>query len=330
MNPNSHPEADERERMSAPPADEPTPGLDPKRPRTLREKLLIARDQENLSTNKLARKLGYSPSVVSQWLNGAYRGDVGKIERRIEDWLNNLSRRRLIGVELVESEATRTVRSALEAIRQTEDVGVIFGDAGIGKTSAIEMYLSQNPLAISVSLDRRHGTAIQVERLLDEAVDPSATKRDSTRWSRLLESLAGSGRFLIVDNCHRATRSGLELLFDLHDKTRIPIALVGNEEVLRIIDQSDQMSSRIGISQPVTMNNPRPLVKHLVNQIAPQFAGQVEDKAEQVADGPGRMRAVTKQLSLASVISRRSAAPVTAEAAFAAAHLRLRRNYALA
>lgn len=318
--------------MAAPANAAPQPMTPPdgKRQPTLRERLLIARDQEGISTNRLARRLGYSPSVVSQWLNGAYKGDTGKIERRIEDWLSNFSRRRLVGVSLIPSEATRTVISALEAIRQTEDVGVIFGDAGIGKTSAIEMYLSENPLAISVSLDRRHGTAIQIERLLAEVVDPGGRKADTTRWSRLLEALSGSGRFLIVDNCHRATRSGLELLFDLHDKTGIPIAMVGNEEVLRLIDQSDQMSSRIGISQPVTMANPRPLVRHLVSEIAPGFSGRVEDLAEQVADGPGRIRAAKKEIALAGLIARRSSVPMSPEAAFAAAHVRLRRNYALA
>lgn len=331
MNANSHPEPDERERLTAPPTQpDAATSLDPKRQKTLRERLLIARDQEQLSTNRLARRLGYSPSVVSQWLNGVYKGDSEKIERRIEDWLSNLSRRRLVGARLVPSEATRTVVSALEAIRQTEDVGVIFGDAGIGKTSAIEMYLAENPLAITVSLDRRHGTAIQIERLLAEVVDPGGRKADTTRWSRLLEALMGSGRFLIVDNCHRATRSGLELLFDLHDKTAIPIAMVGNEEVLRLIDQSDQMSSRIGISQPVTMTNPRALVRHLVAEIAPGFSGRVEDLAEQVADGPGRIRAAKKQLALSALIARRSSAPIAPDAAFAAAHLRLRRNYALA
>ena len=330
MNPNSHPDPDERERMAAPPTTTPSQPIDPKRVPTLRERLLIARDQEGLSTNRLARRLGYSPSVVSQWLNGAYKGDTVKIERRIEDWLSNYARRRLVGVSLIPSEATRTVISALEAIRQTEDVGVIFGDAGIGKTSAIEMYLAENPLAISVSLDRRHGTAIQIERLLAEVVDPGGRKADTTRWSRLLEALVGSGRFLIVDNCHRATRSGLELLFDLHDKTAIPIAMVGNEEVLRLIDQSDQMASRIGISQPVTMANPRPLVRHLVAEIAPGFTGRVEDLAEQVADGAGRIRAAKKELALAALIARRSSTPIAPEAAFAAAHQRLRRNYALA
>ena len=295
---------------------------------SLRERLLEARDREGLTNTRLARRLGYSPSVLSQWLNGGYPGDEEKLVRRIRDWLENLKRRRLIGVKLVESEATQTVRGALEAIRQTEDIGLIYGDAGIGKTTAIVLYLEQNPLAISVSLDRRHGTAIQIERLLADAIGVSERRKGESRWGRILGALNGSGRFLIVDNCHRATRSGLELLFDLHDKSRIPIALVGNAEVLNIIDQNDQMSSRIGISQPVGMKNPRALVRHLISEIAPQFAGKVDDQAEQVAEGPGKMRAVVKQLALASLIARGSQMP--GPEAFAAAHLRLRRNYALA
>lgn len=316
MHSNTHPEPDERAAV--------------REPRTLRDALVAARDQDGLSNVKLAQQIGYSPSVISQFINGEYPGDKEKLERRINDWIRNRERRRKQGVELIESDATKQVMSALEAIRRTNDVGVIYGDAGVGKTSGIVLYLQDNPTSLEITLNRWSRTDTAIERLVFQALDgASAWSGNTPRGEFIVEKLKGSSRLLIVDNAHKATKGGLEWLFDLHDETRIPVALVGNEEVLRPIEANDQRFSRIGLKQPVTPGRVRPLVKHLVNQIAPNFAGKgVEDLLEQVAEQHGRFRGVTKQVALASMLA--ESAGLEPAASVKAAHQRLVRHYALA
>jgi DNA transposition AAA+ family ATPase len=320
MHTHSHPEPEERT--------DPTGSSPSDKPRSLRELLAAARDEDGLTITKMSQQIGYSTSVLSQYLTGIYPGDTDRFERRAADWLRARDRKKRIGVKLIESEATRTVMAALETIRRTNDVGVIYGDAGIGKTSGIALYLEENPTCVEISLSRWARNDSQIERLIFGAMDSGAWKGNTPRAEFIVSKLRGSNRLLIVDNAHKATAAGLEWLFDLHDETRIPIALVGNEEVIRPIQANDQRFSRVGLKQPVTVTKPRALVKHLVQSVAPQFLGQVETLLEQVAEQHGRFRAVTKGLSLSATLA--EAGGLDPISAVKAAHQRLVRHYELA
>lgn len=327
MHTNTHPEPDERERRDS--AATPTTPPPAAEPGSVREALMRARDEDSLSNNQLAQRLGCSPSVISQWFNGdKYPGDKARLERRAADFLRSRERRRLHGVPLVESDATRVVKGALELIRRTNDVGVIYGDAGVGKTSGIVLYRDENTTCLTITLARWARTAEAIERLVFGEIEHGAWKGNTPRSEFIVQRLRGSCRLLIVDNAHKATAAALEWLFDLHDETGIPIALVGNEEVLRPIEANDQRFSRVGLKQPVTAGKTRKLVAHLVNHLAPQLAGKVEDLLDQVADHHGRIRAVGKQTSLAGMLS--EAGNMDPIAAVKAAHQRLVRHYELA
>lgn len=327
MHSHSHPETDERTRPDAPQTPAPTSQVDAEHAE-LHRRFAEAVDADGLTLHKVGLALGYSPSVVSQYLkDGRYPGDLKKLRRRVAEWLQKRESRRLVGVKLVHTDVSQAIATALEVIRQTNDVGVIYGDAGIGKTSGILLYLDDNPLSVVVTLNRWTRTADAIEAAVLQRIEHGAWKRGMARGNFIVERLRDSNRLLIVDNAHKATRSGLEWLFDLHDETRIPIALVGNEEVLREIEANDQRFSRVGLKQPITSGRGKALLRHLTQQIAPAFVGKVEDLLEQVSDQHGRFRAVAKQLSLAGKLADAGMEPV---AAVRSAHTRLVRHYQLA
>lgn len=321
MHSNSHPEPDQRDETSPPPETKPS---------STRDQLLSARDADGLSNNKLSQQLGYSPSVLSQYLSGTYPGDVAKLERRVVDWLRSRERLMRGGVRLIETDATRTVASALEIIRRTNDVGLIHGKAGVGKTSGVSIYASENPTCLVITLSNWARSDRQIEGLIFALLETRAWPGNTPRGEFLVDRLRGSNRLLIVDNAHKATARGIEFLFDLHDETRVPIALVGNPEVLRHVENNDQRFSRIGLKQPVVLTKSSPLIRHLIAQTAPAMAGHVEALCEQVVERRGCARAVQKQLQLAAQIHEGAGQSLSAAQAFAAAHKRLVREYALA
>lgn len=321
---NSHPEPEERangRRTRSPkPVDE-----------ELRARLMAHRDALEQTNAALAVELGYSSSVVSQYLadgGSIYTGDIQRLERRIQDYLANYARRRLIGVPLVESDQTRQVASAMETIRRTNDVGLIYGDAGIGKTTGITLYQAQNPTCFSITLVQAKRDQGSVEGMVFECVGRGDWKGNTKRWDYIVGRTRSSNRLLIVDNAHLATRTAMQWLFDFHDETGCPIALVGNEEVLRLVEGNDQRFSRIGLKFPVRMRKPKALLRHLIGTLAPDAADSLDCLSEQVCERQGRYRAVAKELSLARTI--REGKPELPWAdAFRAAHGMLVRNYRL-
>ena len=72
----------------------------------LRKALLDLRGCPGWSNNIIAKRLGVSSAQVSQYLNDAgciYEGDIPKLERSINDLLDNETRRRSSGVETKQS-----------------------------------------------------------------------------------------------------------------------------------------------------------------------------------------------------------------------------------
>lgn len=332
MHSQSQPESDERDRTpqsGATPPESPIPSAAPAEAVSddIRSRLIAAMEEDGMSRTRLASKLGYSQATLSLYMAGKYGADAKGVEAAAHDYLRTRSLLRRTGVKLIRSDTTEAVQGSLERIRKTNDVGVIHGDAGIGKTSGVQLYLADYPTSIAITLTRWARNAEAVEALIFDSIQHGAWKRKTSRGTFIAFALRNSSRLLIVDNAHKATAGALEYLFDLHDETRIPIALVGNREVLLPIEANDQRHSRVGLAQEVLLAKPRALLRHLVNELAPAFAGQVEDLLEKIVRQHGRFRAVVKTLLLATQIHEtQGASPVDA---IKAAHLNLVRSYAL-
>jgi DNA transposition AAA+ family ATPase len=69
----------------------------------------------------------------------------------------------------------------------------------------------------------------------------------NVKWALWMEQvLRGTERLIVVDNANRLHFHSFQWLMDFHDATLVPIAFVGNPEVLDILRRSDQLFSRIG------------------------------------------------------------------------------------
>lgn len=275
---------------------------------SIRERLRELTDTAagRFTIGQAARKTGWSPSVISQYLSGKYPGDNAKVERSLCDWFDAIERERQIGVAPVRSEATEQMAEALELIRSTNDAGVLFGDAGIGKSTGIALYMEDHPTSILITMSRWNRDQGSIERRLMEVLGKGDRKATETRGEYIVRRLTGSSRLIIVDNAHKATRPALEWLIDCHDATGCPLALVGNEEVTGKIDDNAQRHSRMLYRREIRVSKTKPLIRHLAREIVPDWPREdVERGVEAVADVDGRFRNVTKLLKLGREFERK-------------------------
>jgi DNA transposition AAA+ family ATPase len=265
-------------------------------------------ERHNLTLSEVARELGTNTTQVSKYLNGKPEGDVQKLESTICDILKNESRRHASASDLFETDISRKMNGALEIIRETNDVAVVSGPAGIGKTSALCLYVRENPSAILVTATTWQRNAKDVEGMLVNAISMRGYKANIKRVVLLLEKLEKSNRLIIVDNAHKLMTSGMGWLYDFHDATDCPIALVGNpsiETLIKSVKESDQWTSR-------TLQHTRLAVKagkiqKVAERIASQFIGEAvaAELAPQlvtIAEHQGHFRSVKKRALLARKI----------------------------
>ena len=308
----------------------------------IRQQLIELRGQPGWSNNKLATRLGVSPSVVSQYLNldedgklrpegNKYPGDVAALERRIVDLIRNESRRKASGVDNADCEISQAVKASLEYIRKTVDVGIVIGEAGQGKTRALELYLADNPTAIFCPIRSWTCDRGAIEAGLFESIGRTGYDYRTKRSVYIVSKLRGSDRLIILDDAHKLTRPALQYVFDLHDETHCPVALIGTFELEDKIKDDAQRFSRVGLRFELKPENPRGLIEHLIKQLCPGIDGELSglcDLCDQVARQHGHFRSVHKQLKVAAEL-KLSTPKLTWCAAFRQAHTLLVREYTL-
>jgi DNA transposition AAA+ family ATPase len=298
----------------------------------IRSALEEYRDRNNLSLSDLARQLASSTTIVSKYINGKPEGDVFRLESIIRDVLANETKRRQAKNTLFPTVVTRKAFTLLETIRETNDVGLISGPAGVGKTSAIQLYAAANPSSISLTATTWTRSCAGIEHLLFAALSTPRLNKHIRRAQHIADTLASSNRLLIIDNAHKLQPSALSWLFDLHDHTSIPIALIGNPEILRTISANDQHHSRIGIHVQLSLapGQAKSIASKIIEQLLPEAAGQIDELCETIAEHQGTLRALRKQLLLAKKLRENNTTIPDWTVALKSAHAHLLRDYALA
>ena len=273
----------------------------------LREKLrgMRALPGARWSNSKFATRLGISNSVISQYLSddgNKYSGDTTRLEIKIDDFLRNESRRRASGVETAQSEVAAEVNDALEYARKTNGVAEVFAESGEGKSRALELYVRDNPTALLFVVRAWSRDQASLEHAIFELLGHAGYDHHTKRADFIAQKLRDSDRLICVDDAHKLTKPALQWLFDMHEATHCPMALVGTFALEKTLNEDSQRSSRVGIYFPISSKDPRPLIAHMVNQLIPDAGselGALCDLAEDLAAQHGHYRNVHQQLKLA-------------------------------
>lgn len=264
----------------------------------LRDSLVAYRVEQQLSNSDLATELGTSSTRVSKYLNGKPEGEVETLEAAIEDVLRNAPRRRAVKISAFETPAVRRLRTTCEIIRKTNDIGLIHSPAGLGKSCAAQLYQAENGASLLLTLTKWNAGAGGLAAGLLALMETRGKRRDERRDEWLIGRLARSNRLLIIDNAHRLTASGRQWVFDFHDATGIPVALVGNPEVLDAIRENDQQFSRIGIVRSIDATEHEAVARAMLERIFPEGLDKLLPLAIEVVSRRGHLRALRKHLVL--------------------------------
>lgn len=214
-------------------------------------------DSTGTSQAELARRLGMSGSTnLSRWLSSSYQGDVGKIERSLEDFFRRRSEEKkaaattrpyLPSNKYVPTSISQSVYDTIEYCQLHRCVGVVHGDAGIGKTTAAEKFAMDHPdstifFTMSPSSASLNGVC---KKLAKELQVPTRGNRQDM-MDAVRERLSGTDKVIIVDEAQFLNLLAIEELRSLADKGTAPgvpgngVVFIGNSVVYdRILGRAD-------------------------------------------------------------------------------------------
>ena len=106
-----------------------------------------------ISQGALAKQAGISGASLSAFLTDTYQGSNENVARKLLPVLEASKAREAAVVsvkepEIIETEVMREIRFGLQYASDRNDVIVIYGAPGIGKTVTLESYVKTNPTAL--------------------------------------------------------------------------------------------------------------------------------------------------------------------------------------
>jgi len=208
----------------------------------------------------VARSLGISPSTLSQFLRGKYKGDVAAIVNKAVNFINSATlkekhRRETEFVDTAVAKKINTLITHVDAFSKGEGkIGMIIGDGGHGKSFCLRTYAEANKNSVYVELDdAMTPTMLFAEIARALLVDGTGTLSIVTR--RIIDILRFRQMIVILDEASGLSVSKLNMLRQIIVvKAKCPLILAGNSDLLKTTQQPttprgheslDQFTSRL-------------------------------------------------------------------------------------
>lgn len=217
--------------------------------------------KNNVSQAGAARALGISASALNQWLSNEYKGNVDKITESVKSFLiRQQEKESQTKFEILFCHTT-VAKKTFEVARichLDNEIGIIYGEAGLGKTVALKEYARLNPDVVLLEATLGYTTKVVISKL-HRAIGLDGLGSINNMFEEIIERLKSSGRLIIIDEAEHLPYRALELLRRIYDMAEVGILLVGMPRLIKNIKglhgQFLQLYSRVGIASKVEKLN---------------------------------------------------------------------------
>lgn len=190
------------------------------------------------SANKAAAATGVSAPIISQLRKGQYKGDTEKQYEILAKYfeVKEAAAATYSEVAYAPISTSKKVYSTIRSCHIKGGFSIITGDAGIGKTKAIQKYAADNAEnTVVITVNPCQKSAKAVLKLLALKLNVPLIAATDDLWFSIVGKLH-DGMVLIVDEAQLLTFQAIETLrsiadyFDGNDQT-LGVALIGNNGI---------------------------------------------------------------------------------------------------
>ena len=222
------------------------------------------KDEQGLSLGQLSKRMGkgFSASVLSQFASleaeDEYIGDIDRIVRGVNQAMETYVRSQEVvrPTGFVETAVANRMLNAIQLAIETRSIGVIWSDAGRGKTMTLKAaaQIFQGSILVRVCQPTRSMSGLA--RAIASELCLRGCRTTYQIQERVIDLLKESGRAIMIDEAHRLNMEALEFLRDVHDECGVPIILAGTQDInAKVTDTAQwygQFNRRISVRYDVT------------------------------------------------------------------------------
>lgn len=217
-------------------------------------------EQSGKTQKQISKETGLSTALISQFLSNTYTGDNAEAAKTINQYLT-VAKDRLNVVKtdnFVEGlHNTHEVMFACYFAHKNNEIALVSGDAGAGKTTALKHYAANNTGVIMVTANACTTTATAILTLICKQIERTIPGRRAALMQMLVEQLNGTNRLIIVDEADHLSFDALQAVRNLNDLAGVGIVFSGNDKIYRQMFspqrgyEFDQIRTRIFIRKKV-------------------------------------------------------------------------------
>lgn len=273
----------------------------------------IAGSNNAYTQAQIAREAGVSGATLSQWLGGTYAGNNETVARKLFQWLEGYEARLNSGglpaaPHWVSTPTAEKVISGLRYAQIANDIVVIYGGAGLGKSKAIERYRTQAPNVWVAEMTPASSGVLGCLETIVEAMGIRDYSRTAHAMQRcILAKARGTNGLLVIDEAQHLTTLALDQVRAINDQAQVGLVLCGNERVYGQMAGGtraaylDRLFSRIGkrIHLKKSSDADVDAIIHAWGVKDVQCKARIRD----IASHPGALRVLTKVLRVATIYS---------------------------
>jgi len=290
----------------------------------LRDRLRAVQDADrNVTQALLSRETGVSSSAVNQWLKGTYAGDNDAIAEKMRRWLERYDARRASGSQMPTAPAwiaTTTAQRIIGALGYAHvagDIAVIYGGAGLGKTSAVAQYAQAALNVWHVTMTPASASVVTALEEICAALGLAEQGGAAKLHRAIVRRVRGTGGLLVIDEAQHLSVAALDQIRSIHDATGIGIAFVGNETLYASMTGGNRAAalsrlySRVGKRLSLRQSTEAD-IDALIKAWGIDDA-KCRSTLVDIARKPGALRTLTKTLRLGSMHARAEGKKVCCE-----------------
>lgn len=197
--------------------------------------LMQYKQESGLSQNKIAKELGVSSTVVSQYLAGKYEGDVKAIDTAVEQLINRQSvRQKELKLGFTKTKTALKIMGMCKMAQATHGQYLVIGGAGLGKTCALKAYANENKRSVVlIETDPTFTAKVLLMELCDILGVVSNKQNMHAMMTDIIDRLADSDTLIIVDEAELLSYKPLEIIRRIHDKAGVGLVLAGMPKLKR-------------------------------------------------------------------------------------------------
>lgn len=257
----------------------------------MHEKLRDFLEKNHISQVKAAKYLDISRPALNAYLQGKYAGDVAEIDHKVQGYLRLQQERNEVAkleMDFVETRAAKNMLGFLGLAHKLAQLGIVYGGAGVGKTTVLKEYQQRFPNTILIEPDMGYTAKVLLQEIC-RALGQSDKGNIHDMTERIADTLRDSGRMLMIDEAELLPMRALESIRRIHDKADCAVMLVGMPRLLLNLKgpnaEFKQLFSRVSVRLDMGSNIDEADLRQITSEILGVKDETVLAKLTQTAQG---------------------------------------------